>query len=213
MPRANVAAKDDELAQLERRKRVAQLYLEGKPQWEIATIVNVAQGTISKDLTWIREQWTKSAVMDMNERMALELARIDRLEEVMWEAWWRSCQDAEGETIRRVKVPQEKMRVGPGGKLIPTGETEYVVSKELVEKYIKGRLGDVRYAERVSWCIEMRCKLTGLLKPDKTTNNVVVLPDGFWESLSQRPEMDDPLQRKIREVEDLTNVKAIGDKK
>ena len=42
---------------LERRRQVAELYLGGKTQTDIALIVGVTQATVSTDLGVIKQQW------------------------------------------------------------------------------------------------------------------------------------------------------------
>ena len=130
------------LAIQERRKRVAAAYLRGLPQHVIAANEGVAQPQISNDLKIVREQWRASAVMDFNTRQAQELAKIDQIEATAWEAWERSCKDAETLHVRTESA----------------GET----AKTVQEKTVRGQAGDSRFLERIGWCVEQRCKILGL---------------------------------------------------
>ena len=81
------------------RRIVAALYLRGMYQADIAARLNAREGitysltqpTISRDLTAIRRAWLASSVRDFEQQRAIELAKIDNLEIVYWEAWQRSC--------------------------------------------------------------------------------------------------------------------------
>lgn len=146
MPRRRSAAAD-RLAMAERRRRVAALYLRGETQAEIASAVGVDQGTVSRDLEALHADWKGSGLIDFGERKGQELARLDVLERVAWQAWERSCQDAE-KTVR---------------KRVPAGDGHRVETTHTRE----GQAGDPRFLERVGWCIDRRCELLGLDPPKK----------------------------------------------
>jgi hypothetical protein len=152
----------DKLLILQRRKRVAAAYLDGRPQWEIAEREGIAQQTVSDDLKAIRKEWRASALMDFDARQAQELAKIDNLETMAREAWERSCKDAE---TFRVKTETE-------GK---DEQGRPIQGKTISEKTSRGQAGDPRFLERIGWCIDQRCKILGLV-----VNKVApVTPDGM----------------------------------
>jgi hypothetical protein len=62
------------------RQIVADRYLRGQTQWQIANCVEVTQATISYDLAAIRTEWLESSLRDFNARKAQELAKIDLIE-------------------------------------------------------------------------------------------------------------------------------------
>lgn len=138
------------LERLERRKRVADLYLRGKTQWEIAREVVCSQATVCNDLAAVRKAWLESSVRDFDAARAEQLAKIDRLEQVALAAWERSCLDAE---TLHVKTETEGKK-DEQGRPIPT--------KTVSEKTTRGQYGDPRFLDRVAWCIEQRCKILGL---------------------------------------------------
>lgn len=130
---ASTGPKAESQHQLEaRRWYVSELYLKGKKQWEIIALVyqkfgiEVRQQTISNDLQWVREEWKKESKMMIDERLALELAKIDQLE-LEYHAMF------------------EKSK-GPKGK----------------------RKGDLKYKQRVEWCMERRAQLLGVDAPKRT---------------------------------------------
>lgn len=123
---------------------MADLYLQGWLQTDIAEEVGVSDATVSRDLKALQSEWLASALVDFNEAKSQELAKIDRLEREYWQAWERSCENAE-------TVTKEG---GPSG-----------VDK--VKQTSKGQAGDPRFLAGVQWCIERRCKILGVDAPNR----------------------------------------------
>jgi len=127
------------------RAEIAALYCKGKTYREIAAIIsaarpyNITYRTIGRDVDVILDRWRESAKEDMGRHVAKELARINRIEREAWEAWDRS-------KTRRERTITE--RTGHGDKARLEQETQ---------------CGDPRYLDHIQWCIEMRCKLLGLI--------------------------------------------------
>jgi hypothetical protein len=144
VPRHSEAEK---LAIAQRRQRTAALYLRGRTQHEIALELDVNQGTVSRDLAALREEWKQSSLIDFDEARSRELARIDELERTYWEAWQRSCQDAETRTAETVRSDD--------------GERTKAV------KRVEGQSGSPAFLAGVERCIEMRTRLLGLNAPLK----------------------------------------------
>lgn len=132
---------------------IAQWYLQQKTQYEICELIaerrdyTLSQGQISGDLAAIRKDWLESSLQDFDARRAEELARIDKIEEQAWEAWHRSCLNAETKTVKRSK--NEK------GNLV----IEYDSST------ISGQAGDPRFLSTIQHCVERRARLLGLDAP------------------------------------------------
>lgn len=124
------------------RRRVAELYLQGQTQHEIAAVLNVAQSTISNELKAIRKLWRKSALVDFNEKIDRELAKIDLVEQTFWQAWLASCEDVEQTTMS-------------GGADGPA---------QVVRKTVKGK-GNTACLTGILSCVDRRCKLLGLDAP------------------------------------------------
>jgi len=140
--------------QIERdRRRIAEMYLRGELQADIAVELKLSQSTISNDLADLREEWKKAALMDFNDRKAQELAKVDNLEIEYWSAWKRSQQDAEIETVKR-KGTLSKL---DGVSTIPIEGT----------KRTEGQSGDPRFLQGIQWCINKRCEILGLDAPKK----------------------------------------------
>ena len=127
------------------RRRIADMYLQGKTQAAIAESVGIDQSTVSRDIAALHSDWKASALIDIDEAKARELAKVDRLEREYWDAWEHSREDAE--TLR-----QEGSGEAPS-KIVKTS---------------KGQAGDPRFLTGVQWCIERRCKIIGVDAPSKS---------------------------------------------
>ena len=137
----------------ERRQKVANLYLQGRTQRQIGAALGVDHSTVCRDLSALRRQWQQAAAGDFQERAAVELARIDHVETVAWEAWEKSCHAA---VVRKTR--KTKGRLSKEGVVLP----DLVVA----ERIEREQAGDPRFLERVSWCIQRRLEMKGLLKPE-----------------------------------------------
>lgn len=139
------------------RLDIAEMYLKGKYQSEIATELGISQAAISKNLKAIREEWLKSTLINFNEAVAKELAKVDNLERVYWESWERSLKNFKSKTT---KTPTK----------LGTQKTTKV----------EERVGSVQFLQGVQWCIEKRCKLLGLDAPERLQIDWrETLPDGI----------------------------------
>jgi hypothetical protein len=151
----------DDFATLDRRRRVAELYLQGKSHRAIGTLVQVDHGTVTRDLAAIRKEWLARMVANFDQRKAQELAKLDRLEEVAWAAWERSCEDAE-----TFKTTSTRGRVDKEGNALPT--------LDRTEKVVRGQFGDPRFLDKVGWCIQKRCEIFGIIAPEQNITQTIV---------------------------------------
>lgn len=140
--------------------RAAELYLQGHPQWRIGQIIGVSQSQISDDLGEIKNRWRESAIMDFNERKARELAKIDELERIAWDAYKKSCLPKKQLTRKRksIIIGEDKDNEGT-----PASEIERTLRVEHQAP------GNESFLGRVAWCIDRRCELLGIDAPRKTT--------------------------------------------
>ena len=136
---------------------IARLYLQGKTQQQIAEYIGrsfygdpefLSRQMIAKDLAAVYKLWQREAVLDLNQAIITELARIDQLERTFWEAWARSQDDIKTRTVRE------------RGKKDKAGSELVIMSEE--------RTGDPRYLDGIMKCIERRCRLLGLDAPKQT---------------------------------------------
>ncbi len=130
------------------RLEIAQRYLQGQFQHEIADALNLTQEMVSYDLKAIYQHWQESYAHQLEKLRAQELARIGNLERTYWEAWEQSQQprditstSKEGEKVKQAKRSEH-------------------------------HTGNPAFLSGVRWCIERRCKLLGLDAPLQADTNI-----------------------------------------
>jgi predicted transcriptional regulator len=133
------------------RRLCADLYLKGWLQSEIAEHLGLSQQTISNDLKACHARWQAETLTDIGELKGREIAKIDLLEREAWDAWVRSCADAE------TMVQKEKRSAGAAKDRQPARE---------MTKTTKGQVGDPRFLATVQWCINRRCEIYGVDAPE-----------------------------------------------
>lgn len=135
------------LALLKRRQLVASMYLAGKTLMQIADVVGVNFSNVSRDLSAIRKAWLESAIIDFDNRKALELAKVDKMEAEAWEAWEKS-------KAEQVTTTGKKKSSTKGDSLEAGTKTEK-------------HPGDPRFLTIIGWCVDKRCEVLGLNAPVK----------------------------------------------
>lgn len=135
---------------------LAELYVYGHTQREMAEKIGVSQTQISFDISELHQRWVKAQLIDVSEAKARELAKIDNLERIAIAAWIKSG--------------------GKKRKVITTTGGEY--ENERIEQWEE--VGDPAYLARISWCIERRCKILGIDAPEKVE---IVPPSNSLEEL------------------------------
>jgi predicted transcriptional regulator len=138
-----------------RRQQIAAAYLRGGTQAEIATELGCDQATVSRDLKALRAEWMRSALIDINEAKARELAKIDALELEYWQAWKRSQEDAESEITKMQGTPPKQGDANPAPAKLET------------QKKREGQSGNPAFLRGVEWCINKRCEIIGVNAPIK----------------------------------------------
>lgn len=145
-----------------RRLQVSEMYLRGVYQSEIAAKLGVDQATISRDLAELRKEWLDRSVNHIDQRKAIELAKIDRLELEYWAAWDRSKENAEVEVVEQIGS-RKKIKSG-------TGDNKETIEPERIKKYkrTEGQSGNPAFLAGVLSCIDKRCEILGLNAPKRT---------------------------------------------
>jgi hypothetical protein len=124
-----------------RRHQVAELYLGGKYQVEIARLLGVSQQQVSLDLKAVQQAWLASSIRNFDTVKAEQLAKIDYIERQALEAWERSLKPREI-TVQEVT------------------EGEHRTNKVTLRK--EGQDGDPRYLQIAQRCIDQRIDLLGI---------------------------------------------------
>ena len=146
-------------------------YLKGEYQSEIAKLLGVTQQQISLDIKTIQARWRKNTTFNLDEHKSKELAKLDELERIAWDAWEKS-------TGERTKARQVK-----------SGDAVMSASMEKEQ-----RDGNPAFLDTVLKCIDRRVKILGLDAPvksearqvDKAGNDVLpvaMLQPGYLDML------------------------------
>ena len=95
-----------------------------------------------------------------------QLIKIDMMEAEAWTAWEKSKLPRKETTIE-TKKPEKQEQGAP------------TPAQDLTIKSIE-RGGDVRYFEKLQWCVEIRLKLLGFFQPTQNskTLDMIAIPSG-----------------------------------
>jgi hypothetical protein len=127
------------------------------------TAHNVGFAFINTTISNAIREWQATQATMMTDHKAIELERVNRLEQEAWEGWLRSQQPQITQT--------EKWKLKDGsGQAVNTPATGQEDNFEMVEKSRTGKrtAGEVRFLDLVKWCIEYRCKILGFELPKPT---------------------------------------------
>lgn len=137
---ADMGATTDLAHELQMAK-IASLHLRGISQPTIATELGVGLATVETAITVMRTRWANAAIVDIDEAIREELAKINQLEAEFWDAWDHSKID-----------------------LVLTEEQARLLRMKGVRVTLAG---DVSFLNGVLSCIDRRIKLKGLDAPIK----------------------------------------------
>lgn len=139
-------------ARRERWKNMAvDLYLKGNSQPKVRELMRDATGghsfsivTINKYINDSVREWVEQKNDLISTYKAIELEKINKIEQTAWEAWDRSIGAI-------VTISSKKEKTDSGGMA--------VVHKNEQEKQSPG---DPRFLTVMQWCVEQRCKILGM---------------------------------------------------
>jgi len=99
------------------RRKIAEMYLQGRYQEEIAAELGLAQSTVSRDLKHLLDEWQEETKGDIDQRKA----ELKQMYSLIWReayaAWLRSKEDAVTETQEAVEG--EAVKLDAEGNPIP----------------------------------------------------------------------------------------------
>lgn len=149
-----------------RKEIIAPLYKRG---WSIAKITEEVRTrlnttcstrTVWNDINELLDEWRAARIQDVDQRLQLELERIDDAVSELWEQWDKSKEDWVREHNKRIGVPSVP---GEGSEA-----TEIVtVKRENTTENVVG-LGDPSYIAEIRQQLAERRKLLGLYAATKT---------------------------------------------
>jgi hypothetical protein len=163
---AGFASKQQEgFARLNRRRRVAELYLCRKTFREIAAEVGCSISTTFDDVQWLKKRWLEDAKAPLEQWRAEELQRIDNLERQAWEDYERSGMPRQK---RRKQITRGRMK--KDGSPLP----DLVRDERRTDEYQR----DPRFLDLIYRCIAKRCELLGLTQLPSGSQTAVTVIGG-----------------------------------
>lgn len=147
----------------------ANFYLQGLTQAQIGIKLKLSRQQIGYDIKDIIQEWRKEYIEDINDKITVELNKINLVESECWLAWEKS---------KKVKKQLTEYR-----------NKQKVLTSTITNKY--DNLPNDRYMDKIKWCIETRLKLLGLLPvkarevniddnsedQEDTQESILILPD------------------------------------
>ena len=160
-------------AEVERdRSEISELYLKGVTLKKITEIITskhypgymdsntksrrLRLSFVQNDIQFIIKEWKATAINNIDMLRAVEIEKINHLEETYWDAWEKSLQEKTSSTTERV----EDITIRLTARVVKTDSE-----------------GNSSFLAGIQWCIDKRCKLLGLDAPVKneTKSDVRIL--------------------------------------
>jgi hypothetical protein len=156
----NEARNEFELA--ERRRVIAELYLDGKSTREIGAIVGLSHVTVGRHLVWIRNRWLKDAERDVALRRMEEVKHLESIRRKALREWEQSCQPR-----RKTRKQVTRGRMKRDGIKMP----DLLRWEDRTEEC----RGDPRYLEVAIRCGMQICALMGIDTTTASPNTAVTV--------------------------------------
>lgn len=163
--------------------RVGELYLKKVPVIDICRQLGLNNTEFLRIMDRISVAWRRQGQFDAMQRVAEELAQLDRLQAMYEDAWERSKGKVTKTHRKIVPAKDNTKRPNPPSNLrfmrqsvhdpvgdIPDGEEipveqKYVISEMTEDTEVQ--VGDARFLDGMLKCIDRRVKLLGLDSPEK----------------------------------------------
>lgn len=133
---------------LQEREIIAELYLKGWTERQIANYLELSHAMIHQELLKIRDGWSKRAIECYDLRVNKELRRLDMVERECWAAWERSQGTLQSELTERIAT-------GRDGSGTPVGRVRTMTKTE-------AKVGDVQFMNAILKVISERIRLLQL---------------------------------------------------
>lgn len=150
---------------------VADLYKRG---WSISKIAaevrsrmntSCSTRTVWRDIQDLLDEWRSLRINDIDQRLQLELERIDDAVCELWEQWDKSKENWVREYNKRTGIPMPV--TGDDGQPVGNQSEIQTVKRENTTENVVG-LGDPRYIAEIRQQLSERRKLLGLYAATKT---------------------------------------------
>lgn len=110
---------------------------------------------ISRDIQIVVGRWQRAAIFTIDQYKAIEIQKINTLEQEYYDAWMRSKESRERTVTERLE----------------RGGDEDNLARIRARIASEERDGNPNFLAGVQWCIDRRCKLLGLDTPAKIDNS------------------------------------------
>ena len=138
---------------LKDRVDIARDYLMGKTQSEIALKIGVSRQQIGYDLKAIFLEWKQERLQNFEEKIFLELEKINLIESEAWWAWEKGKKDIEKISSKSNGLPKNN-----------NSKKDFDVLQIVeITETVEGSIPSQRFLEMVFKCIEMRLKILSVL--------------------------------------------------
>ena len=115
----------------------------------------LSTGTITADVRRLMKEYRQERLIDMDEVVTLELAKLNRIIRTAWEAWERSLEPGENIRTKRKGVPATGQTTGQKADELTT-----LFIEQTKEKF-RG-CGDAKYLDIILRAMERRHRILGL---------------------------------------------------
>lgn len=112
-------------------------------------------GTVCKDIKKLLKEWQKERLENTEERVTIEIARLDLVIKEAWAAWDRSKEDYQKRSTTAIFEPKRNKN----GIKITTQNIRQMQNEAIERCY-----GNPKYLDVILKAMEQRCKLLGLNK-------------------------------------------------
>ena len=136
------------------REIISEMWVQKVPQRIMAERLGISQSQVFREIQKLKQRWQASADCNTKEVIADSLEELRYCKARLWEAYERSCKDAEISTTSIVKG-----RVGKDGVALPD------LTK--AQKVAKGQTGDPHILNSIAAIIEQECRIHNVIGPQK----------------------------------------------
>lgn len=157
-----------------RLRQVSRLYLAGRSASEIAEKLGCKESTAREYCDELLGRWMTNSESDFRQRLAMDLARIQHIENEALGAWERSKRPAQTvtRTLERVVAAGG---TGPDDDLFQEPVDAAMVCSQEVHSE-RGQCGDPRFLSLAKECVQERLRLMGAYK-DSNIYAGLITPD------------------------------------
>lgn len=137
------------------RKKISEMYLAGKSQYEIGKDLGLSQSQVSAELAIVRKNWVEETNIEIDVIKAEKLKELEWAKNEFRQAWEKSKRK-KAVTTKRGRFNQSQAAGVNGSKTLTTFE---VLEED--------ELGDKKYMDGFLQCISEELKITGGYAPKK----------------------------------------------